>query len=257
MRRGVPLTRPRVTSAVLALAMGVAALAPASASAQDGPVTAHLDAVGAWASAESLRRLLPHGRSAGRESRRVSSARAKPRRATAAQLRKLRFRRSATVTRRNQQAVVDQLPGHDPAVVVADLERNRAAIHRMMRGFRGSWSPNDLADVAATALLSSYAAFHDRFALSAKGSLAVRNAARHALARRAKVRRLAPARKQTAAEMTEIRLIYALTRLNAARATRADDPHGFGAARYAIRTFVRDVYGLDVQRVRLTSRGFR
>jgi hypothetical protein len=257
MRRAATIVRFRLTSVVLALAVGVGVVLPAGASAQDGPVTAHLDAVGAWASAESLRRLLPDGRSAGRESRRSSSARARPRRATAAQLRKLRFRRSATVTRRNQQAVVDRLPGHDPAVVVADLERNRAAIHRMMRGFRGSWSPNDLADVAAVTLLSSYAAFHDRFELSGKGSLAVRSAARHALARRAKVRRLSPARKQTAAEMTEIRLIYALTRLNAARASRADDPHSFAAARYEIRTFVRDVYGLDVQRVRLTSRGFR
>jgi hypothetical protein len=54
--------------------------------------------------------------------------------------------------------------------------------------------------------------------------------------------------------MTEIRLIYLLAELNAARA--ANDTIVQDSVRYKIRRWVRDVYALDVDTVKLTKRGF-
>jgi hypothetical protein len=229
----------------------VVVLAPSAplAGAQDGP--AYVDAVGAWATAESLRRLLPDSSRAGREPRQPAKT-SKP---TKAQLAKLRFKRDPAVTQSNNQAIVDQLgPGYDPAVVVADIERNRGLVHQMLRSFSGSWSPNDVADIAATALLSGYAAYTGKTQLSSRGSLAVRAGARAGLAASRRVRALAAERKQTVAEMTEIRLIYLIAGLNAARA--AGDAIEQDSARSAIRGWIRDVYSLDIARVKLTKRGF-
>jgi hypothetical protein len=236
------------------LAVASAPGAPPAA-AQDGPVTAYLDAVDAWATAQTLRRMLPDSGEAGRATRKSAKARAKETKPTKAQLAKLRFVRDPAVTEANDQAVIDQLgPGYDPAVVVADLERNRGLMHGMMRSFSGSWSPNNLADVAATALLAGYAAYHGVTKLSGSGCLAVRAAARNGLAKSKRIRGLPAERKQTGAEMTEIRLIYLLAELNAARA--ANDTIVQDSVRYKIRRWVRAVYALDVDTVKLTRRGF-
>ncbi len=227
-----------------ALALGAAA---PPAAAQDG--SAYVNAVDAWASAESLRRLLPDSSRAGSETRKPAK------RPTKTQLARLRFKRDPAVTQRNQQAVIDALgPGYDPAVVVADLERNRALVHAMLRSFSGSWSANDLADVAAVALLGGYAAYNGKTTLSSRGSLAVRASARDGLGGSKRIRALAAERKQTAAEMTEIRLIYLVAALNAARA--AGDEPALDSARAKLRGWLRDVYSLDVDDVKLTKRGF-
>ncbi len=241
----------------LVVLIGTAALAPSPAAAQiDPPIMDPLGAVDAWATAESLRRMLPDSSQAGREARKPPKARAKEKPPTRRQLAKLRFKRDSDVTQANNQAVVDLLgPEYDPAVVVADLERNRGLVHDMMRGFDGHWSPRNLADVAATALLGGYAAYHGKDQLSSRGSLAVRKAARAGLARSKRIRTLSAARKQTGAEMTEIRFIYRLTALNAAR--MAGDSTDLDIARYQIRTWIRDVYSLDVDAVKLTKRGVK
>jgi hypothetical protein len=244
------------TAIVVALTLAVAAAPGAPpAAAQEGPVTAYVDAVDAWATAQTLRRMLPDSGRAGRATRESAKARAKETKPTKAQLAKLRFVRDPAVTDANNQAVIAELgPGYDPAAVVSDIERNRDLIHGMMRSFSGRWSPNDLADVAATALLGGYAAYHGVSKLSGPGCLAVRAAARTALAKSKRIRGLRAERKQTGAEMTEIRLIYLLAELNAART--ANDTIVQDTVRYKIRRWVRDVYALDVDTVKLTKRGF-
>jgi hypothetical protein len=253
-QRGTEGMRRIAVPAMLALLLALAQGAPPAA-AQEGPVTAYLDAVDAWATAQSLRRMLPDSGQTGREIRKSAKARAKEVKPTKAQLHKLRFVRDPAVTEANNQAVIGELgPGYDPAVVVSDIERNRDLMHGMMRSFSGRWSPNDLADVAATALLGGYAAYHGVATLSGPGCLAVRASARNGLAKSKRIRGLPAERKQTAAEMTEIRLIYLIAQLNAARA--ANDTIVQDTVRYQIRGWIRDVYSLDVDAVKLTKRGF-
>jgi hypothetical protein len=232
----------------------LAMLAPATATAQDGPVTAYVDAVDAWSTAARLQQLLPDSGRTGQAVRRAARRHAHVPKATRAQLRRLRFTRRASVTERNVADVAAQLPGVDPATVAADIERNRDLAHRRMRSFDGDWSPNNLADVAAFALLSAYAGYHDRSTLSARGSLAVLRAARNGVARSRSLHRVSGSEKQTAAEMTEIRMIYALAELS--RARTAGDSADISIAESEIRTWVRSVYKLDVETVRLTRRGF-
>jgi len=252
-----PLRRRRWSVPLLAalLVALTAASAPPAGAQIDPPITDPLGAVDAWANAEALRRLLPDGQRAGREARKPPKARARTPKPTARELAALRFTRDPQVTERNNQAVVAQLAdGVDPAVVIADIERNRALAHGALRAFDGRWSSGNLADVAAFALLSAFAGYHEKPELSSAGSLAVRRSARAALANSKRIRRTPDAELQTAAEMTEIRLIYLLAELNRARA--AADADAVDGALVAIRIWVRDVYGLDVTAVRLTGRGF-
>jgi hypothetical protein len=237
------------TSRLAVAITAVLAILPATARAQDGPVTAYIDAVDAWATAARLQQLLPASGRAGEAARR----RARVPKATPKQLRRLRIKRRASITRRNNDQVAAQLPGVDPATVAADIERNRNLAHRRIRSF--GWTPNNLADVAAFALLSAYSGYHERDRLSARGSRAVRRAARNGLARSRKLRRVSAREKQTAAEMTEVRMIYAIAELQRARA--GGDSADVSIAESEIRIWVRDVYHLDVEAVRLTARGFR
>jgi hypothetical protein len=236
----------------LGLLLAVLATGAAPASAQ---ITDPLGAVDAWADAQSLRRLLPESETAGRENRKPPKRRAATPRPTKRQLTSLRFSRDPRVTQANHEAVIAALgPEYDPATVVADIERNRDLSHQAMASFKGRWRPNDLADVASFVLLSGYSAYHGATRLSDSGCLAVRRAARFGLASSRKVRRTPKADKQTAAEMSEIRMIYAISRLNVAIA--ADDAAGVRSARQGIRTWLGEVYGFDVRSARLTRRGF-
>jgi hypothetical protein len=245
----------RAERVVICIIVGLlVVMMPATASAQDGPVTAYVDAVDAWSTAARLQQLLPDSGSTGSAVRRAARQHARVPKATRAQLRRLRFTRRESVTERDMADVAAQLPGVDPAAVAADIERNRGLAHQRMRSFAGDWSPNNLADVAAFALLSAYAGYHDRSSLSARGSLAVLRAARNGLARSRSLRRVSAGEKQMAAEMTEIRMIYALAALREARTSgTADD---VSIAESKIRRWIRDVYKLDVEAVRLTRRGF-
>jgi hypothetical protein len=227
------------------------AVAPAAQAQIDPPISDPLGAVQAWATAESLARLLPDGSSAVP----ARHTPARPPRATRSQRAKLRFTRDPRVTAANNQKVVAQLgPGHNAQTVVADIERNRRLAHDHMRSLAGRWNPDDLADVAAYVLLSGYAAYRNRPSLPAAAVRAVQRTARNGLALRKRIRRTSNADKQTAAEMSEIRMIYSLAALSAARA--AGDGGAAEETRWEMRTWVRDVYGLDLERARLTRRGF-
>jgi hypothetical protein len=233
------------------LAVTALVAAPTPAPAPDGPETAYLDAVDAWATAARLEQLLPDSGRAGESIRR--EARRKAPKATARQIRRLRFKRRADITARNVAAVAAQMPNVDPSTVAADIERNRKLAHERMRSLSGNWSAGNLADVAAFALLSAYSAYHERPRLSKRGSLAVLRAARNGLARSAKIRRVSASDKQTAAEMTEVRMVYGIAALLSARERGAT--HDMSIAESGIRIWIRDVYHLDLERVRLTSKG--
>jgi hypothetical protein len=160
-----------------------------------------------------------------------------------------------SVTRQNDQAVMALLePGYDPpAAVVAEFDRLRAIVHDGIRDWKGRWSPRNIADVSAYMLLSSYGVFHARPSVSERGSLQVRSTARNAMALNRRVRRLSDARKQTAAEMLELRTIFRLSDVNVAR--MEGDATRELAAKARLRSWVKEAFGVDLERVRLTRKG--
>jgi hypothetical protein len=244
----------RASAAALLAAAAALAFAPVPVSAQTVGEIPYVDAVDAWADAQSLRRTLPSSGDGSVTKPSKAKRGKRPRRATARQLASLRFERSEEVTRQNDQAVMALLePGYDPAAVVAEFDRLRAVVHDGIRGWKGRWRPSNLADVAAYTLLSSYAVYYAKPSVSARGSLAVRRAARSGMALNRQVRRLSDGRKQTAAEMLELRTIFRLSDVNLARmqgdATREQ------AAEARLRAWIKDAFGIDLERVRLSRKG--
>jgi hypothetical protein len=224
------------------------ALGSVPASAQTTGEIPYVDAVDAWADGQSLQRTLP-GSGNG-----AITTPSRSKRPTARQLASLRFERTEQVTQQNDQAVMALLePGYDPAAVVAELDRLRAIVHDGIRGWKGGWSANNIGDVAAYVALSSYSVFHAKSSVSERGSLVVRSAVRNSMALNRQVRRLSDARKQTAAEMLELRTIFRLSDVNVARA--AGDAAGEQAAKAQLRAWIKDAFGLDLERVRLTRKG--
>jgi hypothetical protein len=241
-------------SAVLAVVAG-SAWAPAPASAQGVGDIPYVDAVDAWADGESLRGLLPgSGEGTGTESAKPKQGAPRPKRPTARQLATLRFERTEAVTAKAYQAVMDLLePGYDPAALVAEFDRLKALVHKGMRQHKDPWSPNNIGDVVAYMLVSCYAAFYSRTSLPDRGVLAVRRSAREDLASDRRIRRLSDARMQEAAEMLELRTIIRISDLNVAR--MQGDAALEQAAEAELRSFVREVLGVDFKKVKLTRQG--
>jgi len=224
---------------------GAALLAPAPAAAQTTGDLPYLDAVDAWADGQSLGRLLP---GAGERTRRA-------RKPTARQRATLRFKRTAAVTRSSYEAVFARLaPGNDRTALFAEFERVTAIAHDGMRDLSGRWSPGNLADVSAYMQLSGYAAYSSRTSLPGRAVVAVQRAARTRMALDRRVRRLSDARAQEAAEMLELRTILRVSELNLGRIE--GDAARVQAARAELRAWIRECFGLDLARVKLTRRGF-
>jgi len=105
-------------------------------------------------------------------------------------------------------------------------------------------------------ILLSYAVFHiegEGQAIPKPASAAVRRQVRAVLARDARVRRSSDTRQQTAAEMLEFRGFLLVSAFNEAR-TAGDQPR-IDLALAGIRAFIRDSFGLDITRVKVTRRG--
>jgi hypothetical protein len=234
------MRRSWVVLAVLAACV----IAPAPAGAQTGDLP-YLDAVDAWADAQTLRRTLPEAGGAPRK-------RTRP--ATARQLATLRFTRSQSVTDASHAAIVALLdPALDPGTVIADLVRLQGLWDEEMRGLTPRLQPDNLGDVAAYALVLSFAAYHERSTFPDAGVKAVRRAVRHDLARNRKVRSSPDARKQEAAEMLSLRTILRVSDLNTSR--QSGEAEREDAALDALRTWVRSAFGADLERARFTRRG--
>jgi hypothetical protein len=241
-------------AAALLAAVAALGFAPVSASAQTVGDIPYIDAVDAWADGQSLRRTLP-GSGDGAITQPSKPRRGnRPNGATARQLASLRFERSEEVTRQNDQAVMALLePGYDPAAVVAEFDRLRAVVHDGIEGWKGRWSPSNIADVAAYMLLSSYSVYYAKPSVSERGSLAVRSVARNSMALNRQIRRLSDARKQTAADMLELRTIFRLSDINVAR--MEGDATSEQTAKAQLRAWIKDAFGIDLERVRLTRKG--
>ena len=231
--------------AILAAVVAVCVCTPAPASAQTTGDLPYLDAVDAWADGQALRRILPG----------AADRKPRARKPTARQLGTLRFKRTAAVTRSTHQAVFALLePGFDPAALSAELDRLTAVAHKGMRGLSGRWSPNNIADVGAFMQLSAYAAYTSRTSLPDRGVVAVQRAARRGMALDRGVRRLSDARTQEAAEMLELRTILRVSDVNLGRSQ--GDAGREQAAEAELRSWIRQSFGLDIKRVKLTRRGF-
>ena len=230
------------------------AFVPVPVAAQTTGEIPFVDAVDAWADGQSLRRTLP-GSGAGAFTNPSRPRHGKrPRRPTARQLAALRFKRSKAITQQNHEAVMERLePGYDPATVVAEFNRLTALVHAGMRDWKVRWSPGNIADVSAYLLLNGYGAFHARTSAPDTPILAVQSAARRSMALSRQIRGLSAARKQTAAEMLELRTILRISDLNVAR--QAGDAPREQAAKAALRSWIKDVFGVDLERARLTRAG--
>jgi hypothetical protein len=141
----------------------------------------------------------------------------------------------------------------DPATLRAQLD----AAKRQFRSVMGKlgWSPTDLGDTATFAFLQGYVTWREN-GVVAQGALApLRRQVRDDLARQRSVRRLSDARKQEIAEILELRTIFFLDSRNDAAA--AGDAAGAAIARAQMRDWIRAVYGVDVNDVKLTRHGVR
>ena len=239
----------RAGRSVLVVALAAWALAATPAAAQTAGDLPYVNAVDAWADGQSLHRLLPGagGQTGGKKQR--------ARTPTARQLAALRFKRTDAVQQSSYQAVMALLePGFDPVAVAAEFDRLTAIAHKAMRGLSGRWSPSNIADVAAFMQLSAYAAYTSRTSLPDRGLAAVQRAARTGMALDRGVRRLSDARTQQAAAMLELRTILRVSDVNVGRIER--DAAREQTARAALRSWIKESFGLDVKRVKLTRRGF-
>lgn len=224
-----------------------AAFAPAPAAAQSTGDLPYLDAVDAWADGQELGRLLPDGRT-------QTKPRKRARRPTARQLTALRFKRTDAVTQRDYQAVMDLLePGYDPAALVAEFDRVLDGTHGSMRDADVSVSPGNIADVGAWTLLSAYAAYNDRTTLGDPGVRAVRDSLRRGLALDRRARRLSDADTQQVAEMLELRTILRISDLFWGRTN--GDAAREAAALDELRSWIEELYGVDLERVKLSRNG--
>jgi hypothetical protein len=185
------------------------------------------------------------------QSRETPRRRQAPARPTARQRATLRFRARQAVTDRLYREVVQET-GADPAVVDQQLDAARAEYRRVLKRVAG-WRVQDLGDVAAFGLVQSYVQVHGATKVSKRGLARVRGAVRDDLARQRSVRRLSDTRQQDLAERLELRVIFFISDLNGAR--MRGDAGGVQSARSALRDWAKDLYGVDVERVRLTARG--
>jgi hypothetical protein len=147
--------------------------------------------------------------------------------------------------------VIDQWPA-DPAFVTAELDRIKAEYRRALVDSL-HWRGDDLGDVYAFSLLQAYIKVRGREPAQAPIAR-LRREVRDDIALQKRVRRLPDARKQEAAEALELRTLFLISDM--VKAQMAGDAAAEASARAAMRTWAKDVYGIDVDKVRLTRRGF-
>jgi hypothetical protein len=250
-RRAISRSAVGAFAAFLLAATAALGPAPLPASAQTVGELPYIDAVDAWADSQSLGTTL-RGSTDG--SGFAEPADQRPARPSARQLAGLRFARTRAVTERNYQAVMDLLePGFDPAAVVAEFDRLQALVSKAMRDQGNGWSPNNIAHVSAYMLLSAYGVFHSRPTLPRRSSLAVRTAARNSMALDRRLRGLSDARKQTAVEVLVLRTILRVSDVNVARLEH--DATRERAAKAELRSWIREVFSVDLERIRLSRDG--
>ncbi len=258
--------RPRVRAArraLLASSVLAAALVPASpASAYfDGP--AYAFPVPDYVSGLIGQSALSHAYAASGSSSRGTRSRTKskskskakpkpkPKRATARQLRALRFVPKPEVTARIHQVLVERT-GRPAAEIVPIFDGVKADWERVLTR-TVKWSARDLGDAAAFTFLQLNRVYRGQSRLKGSVVAALRKQVRTDLALNRGVRRLPDADKQQAAEMLQLRTVFLASNLEATQ--QAGDTAGARTAREDVRRFTREIYGVDLAKVKLTSKG--
>lgn len=248
--------------ALVALAAALAlALAPSPARAQIdvGGVTVP-DYIGAYVTSTNYGQGIGPRRTGGGSGSGAGSKPSKPARKavqpaprppTAAEIAKLRFPRTEPVRQQAFQASLEDFGPADPALFLTELDEFTAAQHAAMR-VQGL-NPDNLADVVAITTLTAYAAYWDKETLPAVAARAVGRAARNDLGSVRALRRLADVRQHRAALQLETGAFVLYADRNSAR--RRGDAAAFERARREIRDWVRDLFGLDLARVKLVRTG--
>jgi hypothetical protein len=231
-----------------AAALAAAAVMAPAAGAQttlDGAAYAFPvpDYVGGLVGINSLDSGLPHTKKAKKK----KHERVKP--PTRRQLATLRFKPSANVTEGVYQRVLDEAVGVDPAQLTAQLDAAKASFRGVMK--RLHWRVTDLGDMAAFSFVQGYITWYEDGNVPPRGLKLLRRDVRANLARQRAVRRLSDARQQEIAEILELRVIFFLDQRD--DAVRAGE--STAVARAEMRDWTKSIFGVDVNRVRLTKRG--
>lgn len=234
-----------------AAALAAAAVASPPAGAQimlDGPAYAFPvpDYVGGLIGVNTLNPGLTSTKKAKKQ-------RAKPKRVkppTRRQLAALRFKPRASVTQGVYERVFDEVgDGVDTAQLTAELDAAKASFRSVMK--RLHWRATDVGDMAAFSFAQGYITWHENGVVPRRGLKRLRRDVRANLARQRPVRRLSDARRQEIAEILELRVIFFLDqRDDALRAGQST-----AVARAEMREWTKSIFGVDVNKVRLTRRG--
>ncbi len=193
------------------------------------------------------------GKGTSKKPSKRKKAKAKPKRPTAAQRRKLRFTESPTVTARVDQTLVERT-GVDPAVLLPQLDAARTEWRRVLAKVV-KWSPRDLGDVAAFTFLQLNRLYRGQAVVDARAAEAIRKQVRDDLARLAAVRRLAASRKQEASEVLRLRTTLLASTIEQRR--ELGDAAAVDAAEEEIRDFTREVFDIDLRKVKVGKKGLK
>jgi hypothetical protein len=175
----------------------------------------------------------------------------KPRRPTAAQRRTLRFTESPGVTQRIHQTLLDRT-GADPAVLIPQREQVKADWSRVLTE-NLEWSPRDLGDATAFTFIQLNRFYRGQSMLDERAAAAVRRQVRDDLALSSSVRRMSSDRKQTAAEMLQLRTIFLGSALELHQ--QHGDAAAAGSTKDDIRRFTREIFGIDLRKVKIGKKG--
>lgn len=255
--------RPRVRAArraLLATSVLAATLVPVSSAGAyyDGPAYAFPvpDYVSGLIGQNALSNAYAASGSSSRGTRsRTTRAKPKPKptpkRATARQLRTLRFVPRPEVTARIHELLVART-GRPAAEIVPLLDGVKADWERVLTK-TVRWSARDLGDASAFTFLQLNRLYRGQSRLKASVVAALRTQVRTDLALSAGVRRLPDADKQQAAEMLQLRTVFLASSLEDSR--QRGDAAATRTAREDVRRFTREIYGVDLAKVKLTSTG--
>lgn len=174
---------------------------------------------------------------------------------TASQRAQLRYTPVPTVRQADEQKAIQTLADDqgngDPgpiqagyATLVSDIDHGISA--------EPGWHVNNVGDDCAYTLLLTYD-YYNNTSTPTAGDQKVRRLVADSLASSRAVRRLSSARKQTAADAIEFDFIFYTIPVATARAN--GDTAALADALTSLRTWAKRTYGVDLTKIRVTSRG--
>jgi hypothetical protein len=239
-------------------ALTAAALAPAAhAQSFDGPAYAFpVPDYSSQLISDAALEAAKGGGGDDRQRRRGERAK-RPKRPTARQRAKLRFRPSEQVMRDFDQRLVDafalEFDLDDPTLVLNLLDAGRREFRAMLTAAPEPWDPDNVGDVAAGVLVLGYEEVKAKTSVPLGGKRALRRVVHDALASSRRIRRQSDAEQQTYAE--ELLQMAMLHGSGIHLAQNAGDTTLAAERREGMRSWIQDTLGLDVGEIKLTKRG--